>query len=386
LRRDDGLKLLECEAKEVFSEYGIPTPEGGEAATLGEARAVAEGIGRPVAIKAQIRVGGRGKAGGILFAETPSEAAKAAERLLGGRLRGVEVRKVLVEEKLSIEDELYLGIVLDRQSRSYVVLASSEGGVDIEEVAATAPEKIVRYVIDPLQGLRPYHARWVAKRIGCSERRMMGLAGLLVKLYRVAVEMDAELTEINPLALTGDGFVAADARLNIDDNALFRHRDLVDRFRWSELADLSERERKAQRLGLTYVEFDGNIGIIGNGAGLTMATLDTVTLYGGRPGDFLDLGGGASPDRIEAAVSFVISDPRIDVLLVNILGGITRCDDTARGIVEARRRTGFEKPVVVRLIGTNEEEGRRLLKDAGIDSLDTMEEAAKLAAALSGGR
>ena len=266
------------------------------------------------------------------------------------------------------------------------MLASSEGGIDIEEVAATAPEKIVRHVIDPLQGLRPYHARWVAKRIGCYGRSMMGLAGLLVKLYRVAVEMDAELTEINPLALTGDGFVAADARLNIDDNALFRHRDLVDRFRGSELADLSEREREAQRLGLTYVEFDGNIGIIGNGAGLTMATLDTVTLYGGSPGDFLDLGGGASPDRIEAAVSFVISDPRIDVLLVNILGGITRCDDTARGIVEARRRTGFEKPVVVRLIGTNEEEGRRLLKEAGIDSLDTMEEAAKLAAALSGGR
>ena len=379
------MKLLECEAKEVFREFGIPTPEGGVVAKPGEARTVAEGIGRPVAVKAQVHIGGRGMASGILFAHTPEEAAEAAERLLGGRLRGVEVRKVLVEEKLRIEEELYLGIVVDRRSRSYVVLASTEGGVDIEEVAATAPEKLVRHEIDPIQGLRPYHARLVAKLIGCSGRRMIELAGILTMLYRVAVEMDAELTEINPLADTGGGFVAADARLNIDDNALFRHRDLVDRFRGSELAELSEREQEAQRLSLTYVEFEGNIGIIGNGAGLTMATLDTVKLYGGRPGDFLDLGGGASPERIEAAVSFVISDPRIEILLVNILGGITRCDDTARGIIEARRRTGFEKPIVVRLIGTNEEEGRRILKEAGIDTLDTMEEAAELAAALSRG-
>ncbi len=380
------MKLLECEAKEVFREFGIPTPDGGVASSAGEAEKVAVRIGRPVAVKAQLPVGGRGKAGGILFAETPAEAAEVAGRLLGSRLKGVEVRKVLVEEKLGIEDEVYIGVVVDRRSRSHVVLASSEGGVDIEEVAATAPEKIVRFAVDPLQGLRPYHARWVAKQVGFSGRRMMELAGLLLKLYRVAVEMDAELTEINPLALTAEGFVAADARLNVDNNALFRHPDLEERFRESELAELTEREQEARSLGLTYVELDGNIGIIGNGAGLTMATLDTVTLHGGRPGDFLDLGGGAPPDRIEAAVAFVLSDPRIDALFVNILGGITRCDDTARGLIEARRRTGSEKPIVVRMMGTNEEEGRRILREAGIDTLDTMEEAAERVVALAGRR
>jgi len=379
------LKLLECEAKEVFREYGIPTPDGGVATSPEEARAVAERIGRPVAVKAQLPVGGRGKAGGILFADTPQEAAEVAQRLLGRKLRGVEVRKVLVEEKLRIEDELYLGVVVDRRSRSHVVLASSEGGVDIEEVATTAPEKVVRHAVDPLQGLRTYHARWVAKQMGYSGRGMMGLAGILLKLYGVAVEMDAELTEINPLAATEDGFVAADARLNVDNNALFRHRDLEERFRESSLSGLSEREREARGLGLTYVELDGNIGIIGNGAGLTMATLDTVMLHGGRPGDFLDLGGGAQPDRIEAAVSFVFSDPGIDALFVNILGGITRCDDTARGITAAKRRTGFEKPIVVRLMGTNEEEGKRLLEEASIETLETMEEAAERVVRLAGG-
>ena len=380
------MKLLECQAKEVFREFGIPTPDGGVAASPEEARTVAERIGIPVAVKAQLPVGGRGKAGGILFADTPDEAAQAAERLLGRRLRDVEVSKVLVEEKLSILDELYLGVVVDRRNRSYVVLASSEGGVDIEEVSASAPEKVVRHVVDPLQGLRPYHAYWVVKQMGYSGREMMGLAGILLKLYRVAVEMDVELTEINPLVETEDGFVAADARLNVDDNALYRHRDLEERFLESSLIELSEREREAMRLGLTYVELDGNIGIIGNGAGLTMATLDTVMLHGGRPGDFLDLGGGAQPDRIEAAVSFVISYPGIDALFVNILGGITRCDDIARGITAAKRRTGFEKPIVARLMGTNEGEGRRILEEAGIETLETMEEAAERVVRLAGGR
>ena len=378
------MKLLECQAKAVFREFGIPTPDGGVAASPEEARTVAERIGSPVAVKAQLPVGGRGKAGGILFADTPDEAAQAAERLLGHRLRDVEVSKVLVEEKLSILDELYLGVVVDRRNRSYVVLASSEGGVDIEEVSASAPEKVVRHVVDPLQGLRPYHAYWVVKQMGYSGREMMGLAGILLKLYRVAVDMDVELTEINPLAATEDGFVAADARLNIDDNALYRHRDLKERFLESSLTELSEREREALRLGLTYVELDGNIGIIGNGAGLTMATLDTVMLHGGRPGDFLDLGGGAQPDRIEAAISFVISDPGIDALFVNILGGITRCDDTARGIIAAKRRTGFEKPIVARLMGTSEGEGRRILKEASIETLETMEEAAERVVRLAG--
>ena len=379
------LKLLECQAKEIFREYGIPTPEGGVATSPEEARTASERIGRPVAVKAQLLVGGRGKSGGILFAETPEGAAQASRKLLEQGLKGIKIAKVLVEEKLSIEDEIYLGVVVDRRSRSYVVLGSSEGGVDIEEVAATAPEKIVRHAVDPLRGLRQYHALLISKEMGYSGKKMTELAGILVKLYRVAYGMDAELTEINPLAATEDGFVAADARLNIDNNSLFRHRDLEERFGESSLAELSDREREAMKLGLTYVELDGNIGIIGNGAGLTMATLDTVMIHGGTPGNFLDLGGGAQPDRIEAAVSFVLSDPRIEALFVNILGGITRCDDIARGIAAARHRTGSDKPIVARLMGTNEEEGIRILEEAGIKSLETMEEAAERVVRLSGG-
>jgi succinyl-CoA synthetase beta subunit len=380
------LRLLEWEAKEVFRDYGIPTPRGRVASTAREARVIAEEIAGPVAVKAQIPVGGRGRAGGILFAEDPDGAEKAAGRLLGSRVRGIEVRRVLVEEKLSMEEELYLGVVVDRGSRTYTALATSEGGIEIEEVAARTPERIIRLSIDPLKGLRSHHARWMVKQIGLVGRRMLEAASILLRLYRLAVEMDAELTEINPLALTAEGLVAADARLNVDDSALWRHRDLLERFGESELMDLTEREREARRLGLTYVELDGEIGIIGNGAGLTMATLDTVKLYGGRPANFLDLGGGAPADRVEAAVSFLLTDPRVKAIFINILGGITRCDEVARGIISAREKTGVDKPMVVRMIGTMEEKGRRLLEEADITYLDSMEEAARWVVSLAGGR
>jgi len=380
------LKLLEYQAKQVFGKYGLPIPRGSVAGTPEEAKEAASKVGGPVAVKAQLPVGGRGKSGGILFAETPDEVAEMAGRLLGSRLKDIEVRRVLVEEKLSIRNELYLGITLDRGNRSYVVLASTEGGIDIEEVAAKTPERIVRHVVDPLGGLRPYHARWVARRLGYSGGDMNALTDVILRLYRVAQETDAELTEINPLALTDAGFVAADARLNVDNNALFRHPELAQMSQEAEEAELSEREWEARGLGLTYVELDGDVGVIGNGAGLTMATIDTVTLHGGRPANFLDLGGGASAELIGTGVSYVLSDPRVRALFVNILGGITRCDETARGVIEARERTGSGKPIVVRMTGTNEEEGRRLLKEAGIDALDTMEEAAERVVALTGGR
>ncbi|MCW3978308.1 MAG: ADP-forming succinate--CoA ligase subunit beta [Candidatus Bathyarchaeota archaeon] len=379
------MKLLEYQAKDVFRKFGIPTPRSAPAGSPEEAEEAAEALGGPVAVKAQLPVGGRGKAGGILFAETPEEAAEAAGRLLGSRLKDFEIRRVLVEEKLSILDELYIGVAVDRRNRAYVVLASSEGGVDIEEVASKTPEKIVRHVVDPLQRLRLYQARSVARQLGYSGREMTDLADVILKLYEVAFEMDAELTEINPLAVTESGFVAADARLNIDRNALFRHPELSEMARESEASELSARELEAREEGLTYVELDGEIGIIGNGAGLTMATIDTVTLRGGRPANFLDLGGGASPESIEEGVSFVLSDPRVRAVFVNILGGITRCDDAARGIIDARRRTGSEKPIAVRMTGTNEEEGVRLLSEAGIDNLRTMEEAAERVVALAGG-
>jgi succinyl-CoA synthetase beta subunit len=380
-----GLKLLEYQAKDVFRKFGIPTPRSAPAGSPKEAEEAADALGGAVAVKAQLPVGGRGKAGGILFAENPAKAAQVAGRLLGIRLKGLEIRRVLVEEKLSILDELYVGVAVDRRNRAYVVLASSEGGVDIEEVASKTPEKIVRHVVDPLQRLRLYQARSVARQLGYSGREMTDLADVILKLYEVAFEMDAELTEINPLALTESGFVAADARLNIDNNALFRHPELSEMAQESEASELSARELEAREHGLTYVELDGKIGIIGNGAGLTLATIDTVTLRGGRPANFLDLGGGASPESIEEGVSFVLSDPRVRAVFVNILGGITRCDDAARGIIDARRRTGSEKPIVVRMTGTNEEEGVRLLSEAGIDNLRTMEEAAERIVALAGG-
>ncbi len=380
------MRLLEWEAKEVFRDYGIPIPKGRVASTPSEARVIAKEIGKPVAVKAQIPIGGRGKAGGILFSENPEEAEEAAGKLLGSLIQGVEVKQVLVEERLSIERELYLGVVVDRSSRAYTALATSEGGVEIEEVAARTPEKIIRLTVDPLRGLLPHQARWMVKQIGLEGRQMLKAADILVKLYRLAVEMDAELTEINPLAVTPDGLIAADARLNLDDNALWRHRDLLERFGESELLDLTGRERKARKLGLTYVELDGDIGIIGNGAGLTMATLDTVQLYGGKPANFLDLGGGAPADRVEMAVSFLLTDPKVRAIFINILGGITRCDEVARGIIAAREKTGVEKPMVVRMIGTREEEGRRLLEEAGIHCLDSMEEAAERVVSLAGRR
>jgi succinyl-CoA synthetase beta subunit len=378
------LKLLEYQAKDIFRRYAIPTPRSEIAESPKGAREIAERLG-PVAIKAQLPMGGRGKAGGIKFAESPEEAEKIAGGLLGGRIKDIEIKKVLVEEKLDIKDELYLGVTVDRKNRCYVILASSEGGVNVEEVAEETPEKFVKQMIDPLLGIRDYHCRSVAKRLGYSGREMNALAGFIRKLYRVAFEMDAELTEINPLALTEEGFVAADARLNIDNNALFRHPNIAEIQREGKLSEFSAREQEARTLGLTYVELDGDIGVIGNGAGLTMATLDSVTLLGGKPANFLDLGGGASPERIETAVTFVIKDPRVKTVFVNILGGITKCNDTARGIIETRRLLGSEKPIVVRMMGTNEEEGKRLLEEAGIETLDTMEEAAERAVALAGG-
>ena len=377
------MKLLEYEAKEVFRRYGIPLGASAVASTPEEARDAAAKIAKPIVVKAQVGVGGRGKAGGIKPADTPEQTYEVAKQILGMKIKDLPIRKVLVEERLSIQHEVYLGVIVDRASRCYTILASSEGGVNIEEVAAKTPEKIVRNNIDPLRGLRSYNANNVAKRLGYGGKKMQQLGDILQKLYRVAYEMDAELTEINPLVETADGFIAADARLNVDNNALYRHKELEAKYLESFEGELTPREMKARAMDLTYVELNGDIGIIGNGAGLTMATLDTVMLYGGHAGNFLDLGGGASPDRIGKAVEFVLKDNRVKALFVNVLGGITRCDDTAKGIIEARGKLGDNKPIVVRMMGTNEEEGKRLLHGAGIETNDTMEEAAQKAVQLA---
>ncbi|OGD58085.1 succinate--CoA ligase subunit beta [Candidatus Bathyarchaeota archaeon RBG_13_52_12] len=371
------MKLLEYEAKEVFKRYGIPLGMSAIAKTPGEAKDAAAIIGRPVVVKAQVGVGGRGKAGGIKPADTPVQAREAAKQILGMKIKDLTVRKVLVEERLRIQHEIYLGVIVDRAAKCYTILASGEGGMNIEEVAVRNPEKIVRHNVDPLMGFRSYHANEVAKRLGYSGKKMQQLSDILLSLYRVAYEMDAELTEINPLIETAEGFVAADARLNVDNNALYRHKELEAKYIESFEGELTPREMEARAMDLTYVELDGDIGIIGNGAGLTMSTLDTVMLYGGRARNFLDLGGGANPDRIGKAVEFVLKDNRVKALFVNVLGGITRCDDTAKGIIEARKKLGDNKPIVVRMMGTNEEEGKRLLHGAGIETNDTMEEAAQ---------
>jgi succinyl-CoA synthetase beta subunit len=379
------LKLLEYEAKEYFKKYGIPTPWGRMVTTPEAAAEAVKELGRPAVIKVQLPVGGRGKAGGVKFADTPAEAEEAASQLLGMSIKGLTVEKLYVEEKIRIVNEVYLGVTVDRGNRCYVILASGEGGMDIEEVAARAPEKIVRHRVDPVLGLRSYHCNLMAKRLGYGDRKMRAFAAFVSKLYALALEMDAELTEINPLAEVEDGFMAADARLNVDNNALYRHRELEEKLLHSYQGELTEREMEARAMDLAYVELDGDIGVIGNGAGLTMATLDTVMLHGGRAANFLDLGGGATPERIGRAVKFVLGDPRTKALFVNVLGGITRCDHTAEGIVAARKELGVSKPIVVRMMGTKEAEGKAILKEAGIETLDTMEEAADMAVRLAGG-
>jgi succinyl-CoA synthetase beta subunit len=373
------MKLLEYEAKEYFRKYGIPTPEGVMVTDSDTAVEAAKKLGKPVVIKAQLPVGGRGKAGGIKFAENPLEAGEVAAELLGKEIKGLKVEKLYVEEKLDIKDELYLGITVDRNNNRYVVLASKEGGVEIEEVASKTPEKIIRHQIDPIMGLRSFHANHIGQELGYSSKMMRAFASFVTKLYTLAREMDAELTEINPLIELEDGFLAADARLNVDNNALFRHKELEEKLLDSYQGELTERELDARKKGLTYVELDGNIGIIGNGAGLTMATLDTVMLKGGKAANFLDLGGGATPERIEEAAKFILSDERTEALLINVLGGITRCDHIAEGLVNARTEVAVEKPIVVRMMGTKEEEGREILRNAGIDMLDTMETASEKA-------
>jgi len=374
------LKLFEHEAKKIFSKYEIPIPNGGLASSPVQARETAKRVKAPVAVKAQILVAGRGKAGGILFASSPREAELLSRKLLGAEIMGLRVQSVLVEEKLLMRKEIYFGITLDRSSRSYVAIASSAGGVEIEETAATTPEKITKVFVDPLYEFRPYHARQIAKKLGYMGNQMRKLTAIFLKLYKVAMDYDAELCEMNPLIETTEGkFVAADARLIIDDNALYRHTDFQRRLIKEGGDELTPQELEARKSGLTYVKLDGNIGVIGNGAGLVMATLDAIQLYGGNPANFLDVGGGASSNKVAVALNLVFSDPRVEVVFINVLGGITRCDEIAKGILEVKGRMGFAKPMVIRLVGTNEEEGRRVLTEAGIQVLDSMEEAAERA-------
>jgi len=370
------LKLFEYEAKEILSSYEIPIPNGGLADSPAQAREIAMRVKAPVAVKAQALVAGRGRAGGILFASSPDEAELASRKLFGAEIKGYRIQSVLVEQKLDIAKELYLGITVDRSSRCYVAIASSQGGAEIEEIASTSPEKIIKVSIDPLHGFRPYHTRQIVRKLGYGGNQMLELATIFLKLCRVAMDYDADLCEMNPFIETTRGeFVAGDARLIIDDNALYRHPEFQRRLIEKGKSELAPQELEAREKGLVYVRLQGNIGVIGNGAGLVMATLDAIQLHGGHPANFLDVGGGASPDRMAAALDLVFSDPRVDVVFINVLGGITRCDEIAKGILDAKSRMDFVKPVVIRLVGTKEEEGRQMLEQTGIQVLDSMEEA-----------
>lgn len=377
------MKLFEYEAKTILAKYGIPTPEGGLATSASQAKEVASKLKPPVVIKAQVLVAGRGKAGGILFASSAEEAETAANKLLNMQIKGIPVKSIWIEEKIQIKRELYFGITTDRFNQSYVAIASAAGGMEIEEIAAKTPEKVIKLLINPEYGFRSFHARQMATKMGYAGNQISELGKVLERLYCIGMDYDAELIEMNPLVETVDGkFAAADARIILDDNALFRHQEYKKRLLEGE-SELSPQELEAMKNDLAYVKLDGNIGVIGNGAGLVMATLDTIQYYGGKPANFLDVGGGAPSEKTALALKIVLSDPNVRALFINILGGITRCDEVARGILEAKEKVGVTKPMVIRLVGTNEEEGKRILTNAGIHVLESMEEAAQRAVEIS---
>lgn len=371
------MKLFEYEAKNILTKYGIPTPNGGLATNPSQAHEVVSKLKPPFVVKAQVLVAGRGKAGGILFSDSIGEVEKDAEKLLRMQIKGIPVKSVWIEEKIQIKKELYFGITIDRFNQSYVAIASSVGGMEIEEIATKAPEKIIHFPINPQQGFHSFHARQMARKMGYAGNQLSELGRIFERLYCVGMDYDAELIEMNPLAETVDEkFVAADARIILDDNALFRHQEYKKRLLEGE-SELTPQEIEAMKNDLAYVKLDGDIGVIGNGAGLVMATLDTIQYYSGQPANFLDVGGGAPAEKIAIALKIVLSDPKVKALFINILGGITRCDEVARGILEAKAKIGVTKPMVIRLVGTNEAEGKRILTEEGIHVLESMEEAAQ---------
>ncbi len=368
------MRLFEFEAKNTLKKYGIQVPQGEVATQASEAETIARKIGKPVVLKSQILVAGRGKAGGIVFADDATEARQIASRLIGSTIKDTLVRSLLVEEKLDIAQQFYGSITIDRQARSYIVLASTEGGVDIEQVAQSSPEKISRHRVDFDAGFSQTEATNMLTQFRLNKNDTTKLATILSTMHQAALENDAELVELNPLVKTSFGeFIAADARMIIDDNALFRHPELGDK----DLVRVDDTplEAEARKQNLAYVDLDGDIGIVGNGAGLVMATVDMVQHFGGRPANFLDVGGGGNVDITKSGVLLVMSKPQVKSIFVNILGGITRCDIVAQAVIEALNETKVKKPIVVRMIGTNEKEGTEMLRQIGITTYPNMEKA-----------
>ncbi len=376
------MNIHEYQAKEIFARYGIPVPPGTVVRTPAEAESVAASIGKPVVVKAQVLVGGRGKAGGVKIAQTPAEAKEKAAAILGMDIKGEKVQKVLVTEAVDIAREIYVGVVMDRRAQKPLIMASAEGGVEIEITAKEKPEAIKRVHVDPLYGVQSFAARNLAGELAGNAELAKPMADIIEKLYRVFDGTDASLAEINPLVVTKDGRVLAiDAKLNFDDNALYRHTD-IEAMRDTEAEDAGETTARAE--GLSFVRLAGNVGCIVNGAGLAMATMDLVKEYGGRPANFLDIGGSSRPEKVVTALTIITSDKSVRSILFNIFGGITRCDDVARGLVTAFNQMDLKLPVVVRLTGTNEKEAREILKQIpSLHTAETMDEAVKKAIQLA---
>ena len=356
------MDLYEYQGKQLFARYGIPVSDGVIAATPGEARAAAEELGGPVVVKAQVLVGGRGKAGGIQLAADPAEAEQHAEAILGMDIKGHTVHRVWIERSSEIAREYYFSVTFDRGAKRPLLMLTTAGGIEIEEVAALTPERLARLHVDPLVGFQPFHARRLCFDARLPPEEMRQAGDIMAAAYRAFVETDAMLVEINPLIVTPEGELRAlDSKYTVDDNALFRHPDIAE---MRDLGALPPEERMALERGVTYVKLDGYIGILGNGAGLVMSTLDVVAGAGGAPANFLDVGGGAQADEIVTAMEVLLSDPNVRAVLFNVFGGITRCDEVARGILTALDRLDVKVPMVVRLDGTNDVEGRQLLADA----------------------
>ncbi len=366
------MNIHEYQAKQLLAKYGVAVPRGGVAYNAPEAENVAKDLGGPLwVVKAQIHAGGRGKGGGVKVVKSVEEARHTADHILGMNLvthqtgpGGKEVKRVYIEEGCDIARELYLGILLDRANARITFMASTEGGMEIEEVAARTPEKIVKVAIDPATGMLPYHARKIAFGLNLESRQAGAAVKFMMAIYDAFTDLDASLIEINPLVITGAGdVVALDAKMNFDDNALFRHKDVAD-LRDEDEEDAAELE--AARHDLNYIRLDGNIGCMVNGAGLAMATMDIIKLHGGDPANFLDVGGGASKERVATAFKLILSDPKVEAILIYIFGGIMRCDIIAEGVVAAAREVSFDVPLVVRLEGTNVEMGKKILGDSGL--------------------
>jgi succinyl-CoA synthetase beta subunit len=385
------VKIHEYQGKAILKEYGVPVPDGGVAATPAEARAIAERLGAKVVVKAQVHAGGRGKAGGVKLADDPAGAEAAARQILGMMLRtpqtpseGIKVLKVLVEAASPIATELYLSITLDRARSAHVVMASPAGGMEIEEVAAAHPEKIIREWADPALGLQAFQARHLAYGLGLTGDPFKAGVGLILGLFRAYLAKDCSLAEINPLVVTRDGRVLAlDAKLNFDDNALARHPEIV------ALRDLNEEDPldvEAAKYGLNYIKLDGEVGCMVNGAGLAMATMDIIKLAGGAPANFLDVGGGASPEQIEAAFRILSSDPAVKAVFINVFGGILRCDRLAEGLINAVTKLGLKIPVVVRMEGTNVDIARKMLAESGLNFVNAEDMGSGAAKAVAAAR